>query len=117
MSATQYDTRGTATPSDDRGVYTVPTAMPALKRAVVGSSRWRIQLGGSTFSSERGRAKSEEERPSLLALRSSLLHATSLTRSNSRLNPEKNEIRHPAASVGLITPEAPTAWERLIISR
>jgi outer membrane receptor protein involved in Fe transport len=46
MSATQYDTRGTATPSDDRGVYTVPTAMPALNRALVESSRWRIQLGG-----------------------------------------------------------------------
>jgi len=46
MSSTQYDTRGTATQADDRGVYTVPTAMPALNRAVVGSSRWRIQLGG-----------------------------------------------------------------------
>ena len=46
MSTSQYDTRGTPTQSDDRGVYTVPTAMPALKRAVVGSSRWRIQLGG-----------------------------------------------------------------------
>ena len=34
MSTTQYDTRGTATQSDDRGVYTVPaTAMPALNGA------------------------------------------------------------------------------------
>jgi outer membrane receptor protein involved in Fe transport len=46
MSTSQYDTRGTPTQSDDRGVYTVPTALPALNRAVVGSSRWRIQLGG-----------------------------------------------------------------------
>jgi hypothetical protein len=46
MSATAYDTRGTATQADDRGVYTVPATLPALNRAVVGSSRWRIQLGG-----------------------------------------------------------------------
>ena len=46
MSTTAYDTRGTATQSDDRGVYTVPSVLPALRRAVVGSSRWRIQLGG-----------------------------------------------------------------------
>jgi outer membrane receptor protein involved in Fe transport len=46
MSTSQYDTRGTATQADDRGVYTVPTSMPALRRAVVNSSRWRIQLGG-----------------------------------------------------------------------
>jgi outer membrane receptor for ferrienterochelin and colicin len=48
MSTTQYDTRGTPEQSDDRGVYTVPaqSAMPALNRAIVGSSRWRIQLGG-----------------------------------------------------------------------
>ncbi|HEU5219820.1 MAG TPA: TonB-dependent receptor, partial [Gemmatimonadales bacterium] len=46
MSTSAYDTRGTATQSDDRGIYTVPTAMPALNRAVVGSSRWRIQMGG-----------------------------------------------------------------------
>lgn len=44
--ATQYDTRGTATQSDDRGIYSVPSVMPALKRVSVGSSRWRIQLGG-----------------------------------------------------------------------
>jgi len=46
MSTTAYDTRGTTTQADDRGVYTVPSVMPALRRAVVGSSRWRIQLGG-----------------------------------------------------------------------
>ena len=46
MSTTAYDTRGTTTQSDDRGVYTVPSVLPALRRAVVGSSRWRIQLGG-----------------------------------------------------------------------
>lgn len=43
---TQYDTRGTASQSDDRGIYTVPSALPALRRANVNSSRWRIQLGG-----------------------------------------------------------------------
>jgi hypothetical protein len=45
MSTTAYDTRGTADPSDDRGVYTVPNVLPALRRASVGASRWRIQLG------------------------------------------------------------------------
>ncbi len=42
-----YDTRGTATQSDDRGRYVVPaaSAFPSLKKAVVNSSRWRIQLG------------------------------------------------------------------------
>jgi hypothetical protein len=44
--ATEYDTRGTATTSDDRGIYTVPAVMPALKRVNVSSSRWRLQLGG-----------------------------------------------------------------------
>jgi hypothetical protein len=46
MSTSAYDTRGTATQSDDRGVYVVPSALPALRRASVGASRWRIQLGG-----------------------------------------------------------------------
>jgi outer membrane receptor protein involved in Fe transport len=48
MSTTTYDTRGTASQSDDRGIYTVPAqaSLPALNRAVVGNSRWRIQLGG-----------------------------------------------------------------------
>ncbi|HEV8151048.1 MAG TPA: hypothetical protein VGP61_12750, partial [Gemmatimonadales bacterium] len=46
MSTTAYDTRGTATQSDDRGVYTVPAVMPAVRRVSVGSSRWRIQFGG-----------------------------------------------------------------------
>jgi len=46
MSTTAYDTRGTAIQSDDRGVYTVPSVMPALRRASVGASRWRIQFGG-----------------------------------------------------------------------
>jgi outer membrane receptor for ferrienterochelin and colicin len=45
-SGATYDTRGTATQADDRGRYSVPTAFPPLRRAVVGSSRWRIQLGG-----------------------------------------------------------------------
>ena len=40
MSTTAYDL------TRDRGVYTVPTVMPALQRVSVGSSRWRIQLGG-----------------------------------------------------------------------
>ncbi|HEX7025339.1 MAG TPA: TonB-dependent receptor, partial [Gemmatimonadales bacterium] len=46
MSTSAYDTRGTATQADDRGVYSVPTALPALNRASVNASRWRIQLGG-----------------------------------------------------------------------
>lgn len=46
-----YNTNGTATPADDRWNYTFPTVagapvLPAVKRAVVNSSRWRIQLGG-----------------------------------------------------------------------
>ncbi|MBX3147840.1 MAG: TonB-dependent receptor [Gemmatimonadales bacterium] len=40
-----YDTRGTATQSDDRGVYTIPNTMPSRNRALVNSSRWRIQVG------------------------------------------------------------------------
>ena len=42
-----YDTRGTATQSDDRGRYLVPSVvtLPALQKAVVNNSRWRIQLG------------------------------------------------------------------------
>jgi outer membrane receptor for ferrienterochelin and colicin len=40
MSTTAYDL------ANDRGVYSVPTAMPALRRINVGTSRWRIQLGG-----------------------------------------------------------------------
>ena len=46
VSKTAYDTRGTATQADDRGVYTVPAALPAFNRVTVGSSRWRIQVGG-----------------------------------------------------------------------
>jgi outer membrane receptor protein involved in Fe transport len=43
-----YDTRGTPSQADDRGRYTVPalSALPPLNRVQVGSSRWRIQLGG-----------------------------------------------------------------------
>ncbi|NOT09730.1 MAG: TonB-dependent receptor [Gemmatimonadales bacterium] len=45
--ATQYDTRGTATQSDDRGIYTVPSVMPPRNRVITtGISRWKIQLGG-----------------------------------------------------------------------
>jgi hypothetical protein len=42
-----YDTRGTATQSDDRGRYVVPSTLtlPALQKAVINNSRWRIQLG------------------------------------------------------------------------
>jgi hypothetical protein len=40
MSTTAYDL------VKDRGVYTVPSVMPPLRRVSVGSSRWRIQLGG-----------------------------------------------------------------------
>ena len=46
MSTTAYDTRGTATTSDDRGIYSVGSVLPPLRRVVVGSSRWRIQIGG-----------------------------------------------------------------------
>jgi len=45
LNMTGYDTRGTADQSDDRGRYTVPTTMPAVNRAIVNSSRWRMQLG------------------------------------------------------------------------
>ncbi len=46
LTMSGYDTRGTATQSDDRGVYTVPNAMPSRNRALINSSRWRIQVGG-----------------------------------------------------------------------
>jgi hypothetical protein len=46
LTLSSYDTRGTATQSDDRGKYAVPSAFPAQQRVNVGSSRWRIQLGG-----------------------------------------------------------------------
>jgi hypothetical protein len=46
MSTSAYDTRGTATQSDDRGTYSVASVLPALKRVSVSSSRWRLQLGG-----------------------------------------------------------------------
>jgi outer membrane receptor protein involved in Fe transport len=45
-SGATYDTRGTATQADDRPRYSIPTVFPFQKRAIVGSSRWRIQLGG-----------------------------------------------------------------------
>ncbi len=45
LTMSGYDTRGTASQSDDRGVYTVPNAMPSLERAQINSSRWRIQVG------------------------------------------------------------------------
>ncbi len=41
-----YDNRGTASQSDDRGKYVVPAVLPSLRKALVNSSRWRIQLGG-----------------------------------------------------------------------
>jgi hypothetical protein len=46
LTLASYDNRGTATQADDRGKYTVPSVLPALKRVNVSSSRWRIQLGG-----------------------------------------------------------------------
>ncbi len=46
LTLSSYDTRGTATQSDDRGKYAVPSAFPAQQRVNVSSSRWRIQLGG-----------------------------------------------------------------------
>ena len=46
LTGTAYTTNGTATQSDDRWIYSVPTTMPAVRRVVVNSSRWRIQLGG-----------------------------------------------------------------------
>jgi outer membrane receptor for ferrienterochelin and colicin len=45
LTMASYDTRGTATQADDRGRYTVPSVLPAVNRVIVGSSRWRIQLG------------------------------------------------------------------------
>jgi outer membrane receptor for ferrienterochelin and colicin len=45
LTMSGYDNRGTATQSDDRGRYTVPAVLPSVDRVLVGSSRWRIQLG------------------------------------------------------------------------
>ncbi len=45
LTMASYDNRGTATQADDRGRYTVPSVLPAVNRVIVGSSRWRIQLG------------------------------------------------------------------------
>ena len=41
-----YDTRGTATESDDRPKYTLATSNYFLNQVQTGSSRWRIQVGG-----------------------------------------------------------------------
>jgi hypothetical protein len=45
LTMSGYDTRGTATQSDDRGRYTVPSVLPFNRRVIVNSSRWRMQLG------------------------------------------------------------------------
>ena len=45
LTMSGYDTRGTATQTDDRGRYTVPSVLPFQQRVLVNSSRWRIQLG------------------------------------------------------------------------
>ncbi len=45
LSGATYNTNNTATQADDRWNYTVPSTLPALLRANVGSSRWRMQFG------------------------------------------------------------------------
>jgi hypothetical protein len=45
LTGSTYNTNNTATPIDDRWNYTVPATMPALRRALVESSRWRMQFG------------------------------------------------------------------------
>jgi outer membrane receptor protein involved in Fe transport len=45
LTMASYDTRGTASQADDRGRYSLPSVLPATNRVIVGSSRWRIQLG------------------------------------------------------------------------
>ena len=42
-SKTAYDV------THNRGIYSVPAALPAFNRVSVGSSRWRIQLGGKNI--------------------------------------------------------------------
>ena len=46
LTGATYNTNNTATQSDDRWNYTVPAVLPALRRVVVGNSRWRMQIGG-----------------------------------------------------------------------
>jgi len=46
LSMTGYDTRNTPTQADDRPRLSVPAVLPFQQRVSVGSSRWRIQLGG-----------------------------------------------------------------------
>lgn len=46
LSMTGYDTRGTASQADDRPRFSLPVVLPFQRRVSVGSSRWRIQLGG-----------------------------------------------------------------------
>ena len=45
LTMSGYDTRGTASQTDDRGRYTVPSVLPFQRRVLVNGSRWRIQLG------------------------------------------------------------------------
>jgi hypothetical protein len=45
LTGSTYNTNNTATQADDRWNYTVPATLPALRRANVGNSRWRMQFG------------------------------------------------------------------------
>lgn len=46
LTGSTYNTNNTATQADDRWNYTVPTTMPARRRVLVESSRWKMQIGG-----------------------------------------------------------------------
>lgn len=45
LTGSTYNTNNTATQADDRWNYTVPATLPALRRANVNNSRWRMQFG------------------------------------------------------------------------
>ena len=45
LTGSTYNTNNTATQADDRWNYTVPSTLPALRRANVNNSRWRMQVG------------------------------------------------------------------------
>jgi hypothetical protein len=45
LTGSTYNTNNTVTQADDRWNYTVPATLPALRRANVNNSRWRMQFG------------------------------------------------------------------------
>ena len=45
LTGATYNTKNTATQADDEWNYTVPSTLPALRRANVNNSRWRMQFG------------------------------------------------------------------------